>query len=100
MIAMPVGQTVAASFAPEDKRGRYMAFYGFHWAIPSLFGVLLAAIVWENLGPNWVWYFTGILSFIAMIGFWFLNDITKKRLSKQTESVEELQDLNQEVIIE
>jgi MFS family permease len=100
MIAMPVGQTLAASFAPEDKRGRYMAFYGFHWAIPSLFGVLLAAIVWENLGPNWVWYFTGILSFIAMIGFWFLNDITNKRLSKQTESVEELQDLNQEVIIE
>lgn len=100
MIAMPVGQTVAASFAPEDKRGRYMAFYGFHWAIPSLFGVLLAATVWENLGPNWVWYFTGILSFIAMIGFWFLNDITNKRLSKQTESAEELQDLNQEVIIE
>ena len=100
MIAMPVGQTVAASFAPEDKRGRYMAVYGFHWAIPSLFGVLLAAMVWENLGPNWVWYFTGILSFIAMVGFWFLNDVTKKRLSKKTESVEELKDINQEVIIE
>jgi MFS family permease len=101
MIAMPVGQTAAASFAPEDKRGRYMAVYGFHWAIPSLFGVFLAGIVWENLGPNWVWYFTGILSFMAMIGFLMLNNVTKRRLSKQEESkIEDLHDLDQAIVIE
>jgi len=101
MIAMPVGQTAAASFAPEDKRGRYMAVYGFHWAIPSLFGVLLAGIVWESIGPNWVWYFAGILSFIAMIAFLLLNNIVKHRLSKQDESTfEDLRELDQEITIE
>ncbi|UCC18154.1 MAG: MFS transporter [Promethearchaeota archaeon] len=101
MIAMPVGQTAAASFAPEDKRGRYMAVYGFHWAIPSLFGVLLAGIIWENIGPNWVWYFTGILSFIAMVAFWLLHGITKARLSKEKEpTLEELHEIDQKISIE
>ena len=92
MIEMPIGQTAAAFFAPEDKRGRYMAVFGFHWAIPNLFGVLLAGLVIEYIGPNWVWYFAGILSLIAAIGFWLLHGITKVRFSKEKESpVEEEQ---------
>jgi MFS family permease len=31
MIVMPVGQALVAHFAPEDKRGRYMAFYSLSW---------------------------------------------------------------------
>ena len=91
MIIAPIQQTVVASFAPEDKRGRYMAIYGFHWAIPNLFGVLLAGLVMENIGPNWVWYFAGILSMISVVGFWLLNGVTRKRFLKQKEnSLEEV----------
>jgi len=86
MIVFPVGQGLVTSFASEDKRGRYMAVYGFQWTIPNLFGVLLAALVMEYIGPNWVWYFSGILSFIAMIGFWLLHASTRKRLSKEVEA--------------
>ena len=82
MIEMPIGQTTAAFFAPEDKRGRYMAMFGFHWAIPNLFAILLAGLVSEYIGPNWVWYFAGILSLIAAVGFWLLHGITKARFSK------------------
>ena len=85
MIEMPIGQTAAAFFAPEDKRGRYMAVFGFHWAIPNLFGVLLAGLVMEYIGPNWVWYFAGILSLIAAVGFWLLHGITKERFSHEKE---------------
>ena len=85
MIEMPMGQTTAAFFAPEDKRARYMAVFGFHWAVPNLFGVLLAGIVMENIGPNWVWYLAGILSLIAAIGFWLLHGITNDRISKEKE---------------
>ena len=83
MIEMPIGQTTAASFAPEDKRGRYMAVFGFHWAVPNLFGVLLAGMVMENIEPNWVWYLAGILSLIAAILFWLLHGISKDRISKE-----------------
>jgi len=92
MIEMPIGQTAAASFAPEDKRGRYMAVFGFHWAVPNLFGVLIAGLIMDNIGPNWVWYFAGILSLFAAIGFWLLHGITKARFSIEKEIlVEEVQ---------
>ncbi|MHA1241876.1 MAG: MDR family MFS transporter [Promethearchaeota archaeon] len=89
MIVTPIQQTVVAKFAPEDKRGRYMAMFGFHWAIPSLFGVLLAGLVMENIGPNWVWYFAGILSFISVVGFWSLHGVTKKRFLKEDAPLDE-----------
>jgi MFS family permease len=94
MIEMPIGQTAAASFAPEDKRGRYMAVFGFHWAIPNLFAILVAGLIWENIGPNWVWYIAGILSLFAAIGFWLLHGITKARFLKEKELlVEEVQEI-------
>ena len=85
MIVTPIQQTAVASFAPEDKRGRYMAMYGFSWGIPNLFGVLVAGLIMVNIGPNWVWYIAGILSIFAAIGFWLLHGITKVRFSKEKE---------------
>ncbi|MFW9948819.1 MAG: MDR family MFS transporter [Candidatus Thorarchaeota archaeon] len=93
MIVTPIQQTAVALFAPEDKRGRYMAMFGFHWAIPNLFGVLLAGLVMESIGPNWVWYFAGILSFISSVGFWMLHGVTKKRFSKKKEPLNETTEL-------
>ena len=91
MIVIPVSQAVVALFAPEDKRGRYMAVYGFHWSIPNLFGPLVAGLVHDYIGPNWVWYLAGILCLISVIGFWLLQGVTKDRISKETEtSMEEL----------
>jgi MFS family permease len=82
MIVAPVGQTAAAYFAPEDKRGRYMATFGLQWSIPNLFGIILAGLVMDHIGPNWVWYFAGILSMISVVGFWLLHGITKDRFAK------------------
>ncbi len=91
MIVIPVSQATVARFASEDKRGRYMAVYGFHWSIPTLFGVSGASFVYFYIGPNWVWYIAGILCLIAIFGFWILNGVTKKRLTKKTDTlVEEL----------
>ena len=79
MIEMPVGQSVAGILAPEDKRGRYMAVFGFHWAIPNLFGILTATIIGDIYGGQLIWYIAGLLSLIAAIGFWLLHNITKQR---------------------
>ena len=90
MIVTPVSQAAAASFAPEDKRGRYMAVFGFQWAIPNLFGVLGAGLIMENLGPNWVWYIAGILCLISIVGFLLLQRAIKDRFSKEIEVVDEI----------
>lgn len=96
MIVVPIGQSAAAIFAPDDKRGRYMAVYGFHWAIPNLFAVIAAGFVMDYLGPNWVWYLAGILSLISIVGFWLLHGFAKDRFSKKKESinVENIEALN------
>ena len=89
MIVFPIGQSAAASFAPEDKRGRYMGVFAFQRAIPNLFGVLGAGLIMENIGPNWVWYLAGILSLISIIGFWLLHGVTKEHFSKEKKPMKE-----------
>ena len=89
MIVYPTGQSSAASFATEDKRGRYMAVYGFQWMIPNMFGALGAGLIMVHIGPNWVWYLAGILSLISTIGFWLLHGITKGMFIKEQVPIEE-----------
>ena len=89
MIVLPVSQAAVAIFAPEDKRGRYMAIYGFSWSIPNLFGVVVAGLIMDYVGPNWVWYISGILSLIAIIGFLLLHSVAKTRFSKEEEPLNE-----------
>jgi MFS family permease len=97
MIVAPVGQTAVACIAPEDKRGRYMATFGLQWTIPNLFGVILAGLVMDHIGPNWVWYFAGILSFISILGFWLLDGMMQDRLGKRLDPP---QDLGSEELLE
>lgn len=65
MIVVPVAQTVAARLAPSHMRGRYMAMYGFSWAIPTAIGPLAAGLIMDNLNPDWVWYASGVLGLAA-----------------------------------
>ena len=79
MIVMPVGQALAARFAPEDKRGRYMAFFGVSWALPGMIGPWAAGMTMDNCNANWVWYLSGIISAIAVVGVYGLYLSTRSR---------------------
>jgi len=65
MLAAPVGQAIVARLAPADMRGRYMAFFGFSWAIPGVIGTYLAGLIMDYGDPRWVWFAAGILGLIA-----------------------------------
>ena len=88
MVHIPIAQALAAFFAPEDMRGRYMAAYGLGWAIPSTFGPLLAGLVMDNYDPRWVWYLSGILSVIAVMSFALLLLKTQHRFVDYSASQE------------
>ncbi len=79
MIVVPVGQYLAAKFAPEDMRGRYMAFYNLAWGFPSSIGPWAAGMILDNYNPDWVWYAGGIISGVAVIGFAGLNLVLHKQ---------------------
>jgi MFS family permease len=85
MIIAPFNQSIVANFAPEDKRGRYMAIFNLHWTIPSLFGVIVAGLIMDHFNPNLVWYLSGIICLIAVLGLIMLQRITKDRLSEKEE---------------
>jgi len=75
MIIMPVSQALAANFAPEDMRGRYMAIFSLAWAIPATFGPGLAGVILDNKNydPNLLWYLGGMLCLISVMGFYALH---------------------------
>lgn len=80
MIVSPTSQALVAQLAPEDKRGRYMAFSGMAWVISTMLGPLAAGIIIDNYNPNWVWYAGIILTFIAAAGFGLLHSPIQRRL--------------------
>lgn len=69
MIVMPTSQTLAAHFAPEQMRGRYMAAFGLSWAIPATFSPGLAGLILDNYNPNLLWYAGGILCALSAMSF-------------------------------
>ena len=79
MIVMPVSQALAANFAPEDMRGRYMAVFSLAWMIPSAVGAAAAGLIMDNYNPDWVWYIGGMICTLAVIGFLWLNQVTRER---------------------
>lgn len=88
MIVMPVSQALAANFAPEDMRGRYMAAFGLSWAMPSIFGPGAAGLILDNLNPNLLWYVAGILCATAAFGFYVLHLRLGKRARFATPAAE------------
>ena len=69
MVVVPVSQAFVAQLAPEDMRGRYMAFFGFSWIVPGMVGPLLAGLIMDNTDPRWVWYAAGMLGLVAAAVF-------------------------------
>jgi len=79
MIVSPVAISLVSVFAPEDKRGRYMAVFELSYILPSAIGPLMAGLVMDNYDPNWVWYGAGILCSIAIAAFLVLHNKAHER---------------------
>jgi MFS family permease len=73
MIIVPTSQTLAMGFAPEEKRGRYMGMFGVTWSIPATIGPGAAGLILDNLNPNLLWYFGGLLCLVSALAFYGLH---------------------------
>jgi MFS family permease len=82
MVHIPTSQALVAYFAPEEMRARYMAAFGFTWAIPNAIAPTLAGLIMDNYDPSWVWYLGGLLSVVSAGAFLFLYSKTKHRFEK------------------
>ncbi|GAB4438851.1 MAG: MFS transporter [Anaerolineae bacterium] len=73
MIVMPTSQALVARFAPEEMRGRYMAFFGLAWMIPATIGPGAAGIILDNYNPNLLWVIGAGLCAVSALGFYALH---------------------------
>ncbi len=73
MLHAPTAQSLVARFAPADMRGRYMAVFGLSWAIPTTFAPLGAGWIMDHYDPNLVWYLSGLVGAVAVLGYLFLH---------------------------
>lgn len=73
MIVVPTSQAIAANFAPEAMRGRYMAVFGLTWAIPSTIGPGAAGYILDNYNPNYLWYIGGAICGLSVIAYYALH---------------------------
>jgi MFS family permease len=75
MVFTPFQQTLVASFAPEEMRGRYMAVSGLSWGIAFAGGPYLAGLLLDSASPNWLWVACGVLGGMTMFGYLLLDKI-------------------------
>jgi len=73
MLVAPTSQALAASFAPEDMRGRYMAAFQYGWMIPMLVGPLLSGLVMDNTDQRVLWYIVAMVGSVAACAFALLQ---------------------------
>ena len=73
MIVVPTGQALAANFAPDAMRGRYMAMFGLSWAIPATIGPGAAGYILDNYNPNLLWFIGGAICGLSVIAYYALH---------------------------
>lgn len=75
MVVSPFYQSLVASFAPEDMRGRYMAVSGLSWSISFTVGPYFAGLLLDSANPSLLWALAGTVGMIATLGFIVLNRV-------------------------
>jgi len=73
MVVAPFQQSIAASFAPEDMRGRYMAVSGLTWGMAFTIGPYFSGRLIDSSNPEMLWIVSGVVGFLATLGFMALN---------------------------
>ncbi|HEX9837701.1 MAG TPA: MFS transporter [Anaerolineales bacterium] len=75
MIVSPFQQSLVASFAPEDMRGRYMAVSGLSWGLAFTIGPYFAGLILDSANPNLLWILCGVIGVMATLAFTILNKV-------------------------
>jgi MFS family permease len=89
MIIAPIGQALVAKMAPETMRGRYMAVYGYTFAVSSMVGPFLAGLVLDNMDPRILWYLGAGVGMMAILIYLLLNGQTKRMVQAEVGVVED-----------
>jgi len=86
MVVAPFQQSIVASYAPEDMRGRYMAVSGLTWGMAFTIGPYFSGLLLDSTNPEMLWILCGVLGVLATLGYIVLN----KTHHVETQTVESI----------
>lgn len=69
MLVFPIVSSALADRAPEESRGAYMGMLNLSFASAFVVAPLIGTWIYENLGPEVLWYACGALGFLLWAGF-------------------------------
>ncbi|MFT5478245.1 MAG: putative MFS family arabinose efflux permease [Planctomycetota bacterium] len=72
MLTAPTMTNWVVGRADRGSRGAYMAAYGIAFSLAVAAAPLVGTRVWEQAGPDMVWWTCLVLGAITAIGFWLL----------------------------
>ena len=69
MAVLPFSNNFIAMIAPRGCEGKYLGLVQSTFYIPMLLTPTLGALAYTKFGPNSVWYSTGVIGVIVLLGF-------------------------------
>ncbi|MFA7768821.1 MDR family MFS transporter [Streptomyces sp. NRRL S-448] len=72
IVNSPTQMSLVVRLSPVHGRGRYQGVYNLSWAVASLVAPLMAGLMIDRYGADWLWGATGVLGTVAAAGYWLL----------------------------
>jgi predicted MFS family arabinose efflux permease len=69
IITIPTMTAHIADISNDSMRGRYMGMFSFAFALSLTIGPALGSFIYDRMGPDHVWYFSGIIGLVLFLGF-------------------------------
>ncbi|MEV7414634.1 MFS transporter [Streptomyces sp. NPDC089919] len=72
MVNSPTQANLVVRLSPVHGRGRYQGMYTLSWAVASLVAPLVAGLVIDAYGAQWLWALSAAIGTVAAAGYWLL----------------------------
>ncbi|MEU3556907.1 MDR family MFS transporter [Streptomyces fragilis] len=73
MLNAPTQSSLVVRLSPVEGRGRYQGMYSMSWSMAALVAPLVAGVVIDGYGANWLWGGCAVLGTVAGAGYVLLT---------------------------
>ncbi|GAA2263134.1 MFS transporter [Streptomyces amakusaensis] len=72
IVNAPTQTGLVVRLSPVHGRGRYQGMYTMTWSVAMLVAPLVAGVVIDRFGADWLWGMCAVLGSVAGLGYWAL----------------------------
>lgn len=72
IVNAPTQTGLVVRLSPLHARGRYQGMHTMSWSVAALVAPLLAGLVIDRFGAEWMWGLCAVLGTVAGLGYWLL----------------------------